>query len=184
MNSILFALWFFLPAGIANASPIIASKLPLLRKWTTPLDAGKHYRGKRVFGANKTWRGLLVGAAIAMVVVYAQQLMWQNGSVNMLNDNSMEYLTYSPILLGFLFGFGALAGDAIESFFKRQHGVDAGKSWFPFDQTDYIIGGCVAVALVARLTIIEYGLILVVWFGAHLFFSYVGYLLKLKSAPI
>lgn len=184
MDSILFALWFFLPAGIANAAPVFTSRIPLVSRWKTPLDFGVHYRGKRLFGPNKSWRGLVSGIVVASIVVYIQQLLWQNGSVTFLQNNSMVYMDYSPLLLGFLFGFGALFGDAIESFFKRQHGVEAGKSWFPFDQTDYIIGGCLAVAVVTRLTAVEYILILVIWFGAHLFFSYLGYLLKLKTAPI
>lgn len=184
MDSIIFALWFFLPAGGANMAPIIAAHLPYLSKLNAPLDAGKKYRGKPVFGKNKTWRGLLSGIIAATVIVYLQQLIWQSGSAGFLGDASTEYLDYSPLLLGLLFGAGALLGDAIESFFKRQRNVPAGSSWFPFDQIDYIIGGCLAVAVVARLGPLEYMLILVLWFVLHLLFSYIGYLLKLKAQPI
>lgn len=184
MNTILFALWFFLPAGVANASPIIASRLPLLSNWKTPLDFGKTYRGKRIFGANKTWRGLLVGIGVASIVVFVQQLLWQGGKVEVLDGTTMSYLTYSPLLLGFLFGLGALGGDAVESFFKRQRGIDSGRAWFPFDQTDYIIGACIMTAFVAVLSVNEYLAIFAIWFGAHLLFSYIGYILKLKSQPI
>lgn len=184
MNNILFALWFFLPAGIANAAPVFASKLPLLRRWETPIDGGLHLRGKRVFGSHKTWRGLVAGIVMAIIIVYIQQLLWQHDMVPFLNNSPMDYIVYSPVLLGFLFGFGALAGDFIESFAKRQVGIASGRSWFPFDQTDYIIGGCVAIAAVAQLSLIQYILILFVWFGMHLLFSYLGYLLKLKPQPI
>lgn len=183
MNSILFVLWFFLPAGIANAAPVIANKVPLLRRWKTPLDFGKQYKGIRVFGTNKTWRGLVCGIGIASIIVYIQQLLWQHNDWPFLAAHA-DYLAYSPLLLGFLFGFGALGGDAVESFFKRQHNVPAGKSWFPFDQTDYIIGGCLMTAFVVQLSLSEYTLIFIMWFGMHLLFSYIGYLLKLKSAPI
>ncbi len=184
MNSILFALWFFIPAGVANMAPIIAAHLPYLSKFNAPLDYGMKYRGKPIFGKNKTWRGLVSGIVAASLVVYIQQLIWQTGDIHFLTSDSMNYIYYSPLLLGALFGAGALLGDATESFFKRQRGTLPGKSWFPFDQIDYIIGGCLALAFVARLSILEYLLILWIWFVMHLFFSYLGYLLKLKSQPI
>jgi CDP-2,3-bis-(O-geranylgeranyl)-sn-glycerol synthase len=90
----------------------------------------------------------------------------------------------SPLLLGFLFGLGALAGDAIESFFKRQANVPAGAAWFPFDQIDYIAGGCLAAALAVHLRLHEYATVLAVWFLMHLLFSYIGYLLHLKARPV
>ena len=39
MYTILFALWFFLPAGLANSSPVFANKIP-------KKDWGKNLRGK------------------------------------------------------------------------------------------------------------------------------------------
>jgi CDP-2,3-bis-(O-geranylgeranyl)-sn-glycerol synthase len=184
MDSILFALWFFLPAGGANMAPIIAAHLPYISKLNAPLDRGKSFRGKPIFGKNKTWRGLMSGIIAATIIVYLQQLILQVNNVDLFKDSSIYYLTYSPLLLGFLFGLGALLGDAVESFFKRQRNVPAGNSWFPFDQIDYIIGGCLAVAVLARLEPYEYLLVLFVWFIMHLFFSYIGYILKLKPKPI
>jgi CDP-2,3-bis-(O-geranylgeranyl)-sn-glycerol synthase len=184
MNSILFALWFFLPAGAANVAPIIAARLPYLSKLSAPLDHGLKYKGRPILGKNKTWRGLISGIVTASTVVYIQQLMWQTGDIKFLSSASMDYISYSPFLLGTLFGAGALLGDASKSFFKRQRNTPPGSSWFPFDQIDYVVGGCLALAFVARLSALEYLLILWIWFGMHLFFSYLGYLLKLKSQPI
>lgn len=184
MITLLFVLWFFLPAGIANASPVIAAKLPILKRFDQPIDFGFKFRSKRIFGAHKTWRGLISGILMAVLIVFLQQKLWANGYVDLLDGEPMGYLGHSAWLLGFLFGFGALAGDFIESFAKRQIGIESGKSWFPFDQTDYIIGGCLAVALLIQLSAIYYLLVLVVWFGMHLLFSYIGYTLKLKNQPI
>lgn len=184
MNTILFAIWFFLPAGAANAAPIIATKLPYLNKLSLPLDFGKEFNGIRVLGPNKTWRGLVTGIFAAACVVYAQQVITQNNSLDFIPENGQDYLFLSPFLLGFLFGFGALAGDSVESFFKRQKRIAAGKAWFPFDQIDYIIGGCLASALVVRLGAVDYAAIFAFWFLMHLLFSYVGYHLNLKKSPI
>lgn len=183
METILFALWFFLPAGVANAVPIVAVKIPYLSTWNTPMDFGKKYRGHRLFGSHKTWRGMAAGVLAAIVTVWLQQQIASGHNLGFLNENS-EYLSSPAILLGFLFGFGALMGDALKSFAKRQLNIAPGRAWFPFDQIDYIIGGCLAVSVVVRLQPIDYLAILLVWFLMHLVFGYVGYLLKLKTAPV
>jgi CDP-2,3-bis-(O-geranylgeranyl)-sn-glycerol synthase len=188
METILFALWFFLPAGFANASPVIAKYLPYLSKVATPLDFHARYRGKRVFGPHKTWRGLVVGICTATLVVFIQQLIFQRYEGALLDIGAAtevyNYLNYPALLSGFLFGFGALAGDAVESFIKRQRNIDSGGVWFPYDQIDYIIGGCLAISLLVRLEPAQYAAIFTVWFLLHLLFSYIGYLLRLKSQPI
>jgi len=188
MDTILFALWFFLPAGVANASPVIAKRLPYLSKLDAPLDFCAVYRGHRVFGPHKTWRGLIAGICAASLVVYGQQLIFQHHEVGLLALGAAwqgtDYLRHPAILTGFLFGFGALMGDAIESFIKRQRGIGAGEVWFPYDQLDYIIGGCLAISLLARLEPAQYAAIFSVWFLLHLLFSYIGYRLRLKSKPI
>ena len=62
------AFWFFLPAGIANMSPVLASRISWLKSWDTPLDFGKSFRGKPIFGKNKTWRGIVFGTLSAIIV--------------------------------------------------------------------------------------------------------------------
>lgn len=172
MNELIWAIWLFLPAGIANAAPVFASRLPLLKHWKAPLDAGKSYRGIRMLGNNKTWRGLIFGVIVA-------------GLVALLQSAAYEASYPSPIFIfGILLGFGALAGDAVESFFKRQKGVLAGESWFPFDQTDYIIGGLLLSWPLADYSISQAVTIFIVYFGLHLIVSYLGYLTGLKNKPI
>ena len=69
MKEILFALWFFLPAGIANMSPILVANLPGLKRLKAPMDFGLTFRGQRVFGTHKTWRGFVVGIIAATLVL-------------------------------------------------------------------------------------------------------------------
>lgn len=184
MLDVLWSLWFFLPAGLANVAPIIASKLPGLSKYDTPMDFGRSYRGKRVLGDHKTWRGILSGIAIGGLVGYIQYLIANNYSVNFLDESPFNYASSQAVLLGVLLGLGALLGDALKSFFKRQIGVKSGYSWFPFDQLDYIVGGCLFAATIVVLDISQYSLIFVIWFSLHLISSYCGYLMKLKDKPI
>lgn len=184
MELILFALWFFLPAGIANAAPVFANKIPGLRNWNTPLDFGLKFRGKRLFGDNKRWRGLIVGIVLATATLGLQ--VWAFNNFGWAEDIAINinYFVLPVHILGPLFAIGALGGDALESFFKRQRGIKPGKSWFPFDQLDYIIGGLVASFLVIQLTLEEYLAVIVVWFCLHIIATYIGYVIGLRDAKI
>lgn len=184
LRDIGFAIWFFLPAGVANMVPIFAARIPWLRHFDAPMDGGYSYRGRRVFGEHKTWRGLLVGIIMATLVLWLQQLLV--GQVAWL-ANLTAHVNYAELIVwvvGPLFGLGALGGDAIESFFKRQRNVPPGHGWFPFDQTDYIIGGALATAPFIRLELVQYVMLVILWLAVHVVASYIGYLLKLKDRPI
>lgn len=184
LKEIVFALWFFLPAGFANATPIFVAKLPGLRSWNAPMDGGREFRGKRVLGAHKTWRGLVTGIIIATVTLWVQQVLVAHFGWARTLTSKVDYVTLPTLLVGPLFAVGALGGDAIESFFKRQRGVAPGHGWFPFDQTDYIIGGALTTAPFVHLTFLDYLWLLLIWLGMHLISSYLGYLVGLKERPI
>lgn len=173
MNHFIEALWLFLPAGLANMAPVIGNKIPVWNRWQTALDFGRSYKGQRIFGANKTWRGVVFATLIAGLAGLLQAQFANH-----------PFEGISAFLVAALLGFGAIYGDAVESFFKRQYGVPSGQSWFPFDQTDYIIGGLLAVAPLAVFAWSEMALIGVMYFGLHLVVAYIGYLLKLKDRPI
>ncbi len=183
-HDILFALWFFLPAGLANVTPILAAHLPGLRNLNAPLDNNWHLRKKRLFGGHKTWRGVICGVLVGILVVWLQTVCFHNNAWARNISRPVNYDHISVILLGLLLSLGALLGDALKSSFKRQLGIVDGQHWFPFDQLDYIFGGLIAVSFYIRLSFIDYLLIIVLWFCMHLLFSYVGYLLKFKSQPI
>ncbi len=184
IQEIFFALWFFLPAGIANMMPIFSARWPYFRDMEWPMDFGLSFRGKRIFGSHKTWRGLITGIVFATFVLWLQQLAVQHSSGLASWTSDVDYATLPVLIVGPLFGFGALMGDAIESFFKRQIGIPPGESWFPFDQTDYIIGGALATMAFVTLSFWQYVLLIVIWFGLHIISTFIGYLLGLKDKPI
>lgn len=184
MNDILFALWFFLPAGLANAAPVFASRIPLVQHLDIPLDAHKYFRGKRIFGSHKTLRGLLAGVLVGVVACTAQCFAYQH--ISWLR--SMSFISYDNyatcFALGLALGFGALAGDAIKSFFKRQFAVPSGKPWFPFDQIDYIIGGLVLSSIVVDLPHSTYWWVGLTWFLIHPIANVIGWVVGLRENPI
>lgn len=140
--------------------------------------------GQRLFGAHKTWRGFVVGIIAATVALWIQQLLI--GALPWLAQltTQINYAHLPTLILGALFAIGALAGDAIESFFKRRRGIPPGHSWFPFDQIDYIVGGAIATLPFVMLSIWQYVWLVVLWLGVHLLSTYVGWKLGLKDKPI
>lgn len=183
MNEIVEALWFFLPAGFGNVTPIFASRTPVIKNWKTPMDFGKSLKGERLFGDNKTWRGLFSGAIVALLVIAVQKYLYSNTAW----APDISWFDYSPgiiWLLGPLMGVGALLGDAVKSHFKRRKGIKPGDSWIPFDQTDYIIGGTLFALPIASITLAQFLWVLGVWLGMHLLSVYVGFQLGIRDKPI
>ena len=128
-------LYFFVPAYLANMSPV------LVQKWFTslavPMDGGRTFRGRRILGDHKTWRGLLAGVAVGSVVLALQILAHEAGFMR-----GVALLDYAQcsLWLGVLMGLGTGIGDAVKSFFKRQIGIAPGASWIGFDQLDFFVG--------------------------------------------
>lgn len=183
LEAILIAWWFFLPAGLANAIPVLAAKLPGLKSWDYPIDGFSHFRGHRVLGDHKTVRGLLSGIVVAILALFLQA--WAVGQSEFLGDISViDYENTNLWLLGLAFAVGALGGDALKSFFKRQFNIKPGKGWFPFDQLDYIIGGIALSLLVVQVEFGIYAWVLLVWFIIHPLATWLAYLAGLKKSPI
>jgi CDP-2,3-bis-(O-geranylgeranyl)-sn-glycerol synthase len=184
LEDIFFALWFFLPAGIANVMPIFAANVPIISRWNAPIDGGATFRGKRVFGAHKTWRGLISGIIAGTLTLALQQYLV--GEFSWLHDLTfqVDYQHLPTLIMGPLFAIGALGGDAIESFLKRQRGIEPGKGWFPFDQTDYIIGGALATMPFVSLSLWQYAWLLGLWLVVHVVSTVAGYFLGLKEHPL
>ena len=184
LQDILFAIWFLLPAAAANAAPVFAAAIPLVKKIDTPIDAGKIFRGYRLLGPHKTWRGIIAGIVIATIVLWLQRLFTEYLIWDQVAADNINYSDLPVFLLGPLFAIGALGGDAIESFFKRQRNIKSGTAWVPFDQLDYVIGSVAVSLLFVILSPLQYMWIFIVWFLMHLSASYIGYRLGLKRDPI
>ncbi len=183
-KDILFALWFFLPAAFANGIPVLVAKIPWLQKFEAPMDFGLSYHGKRIFGAHKTWRGFIAGVLTATLTLWLQQeAVIYFGWAQWLTTQ-VDYVSLPTLIMGPVFGAAALAGDAIESFFKRQRGTAPGHGWFPWDQLDYILAASLATSLFVSLTLWQYISLIAFWFVIHIVSTYLGYLGGLRDRPI
>jgi len=165
---IIASIYFFLPAYFANMAPEIFKKIPFLGRPLWEKRLGKH----------KTWRGLILGTLTGILIFTLQKYLFQFKFFQQIS--LINYSDFS-LILGFLLGFGALFGDAFESFFKRRNNLKPGEAWIPWDQLDFFIGAIVLswfvyvppIEVVVTLTIFSFLL--------HIIISRLGYWLGIKK---
>ncbi|MBW3582500.1 MAG: CDP-2,3-bis-(O-geranylgeranyl)-sn-glycerol synthase [Euryarchaeota archaeon] len=142
------ALWLFLPAYVANMAPVFLAKI--FPKWDAPIDGGRaRGDGTRLLGDGKTWRGLIGGAVVAALVALLQSFRpW-----DLVTDfgRASWGSILAPLAIGFMFGLGALVGDAVKSYFKRKSGRPRGAPWIGPDQLDFVVGGLLFAFLTGLL---------------------------------
>ena len=183
MNDILTILWIFLPVGVANTGPVTASRLPFLKKYNQPLDFGKTFMDKRIFGDHKTIRGIIAGGIVGLFTAGLQMLLSDGFSWPENYSMGLDYSSSMILVMGLFMGFGALLGDAIKSFFKRQIGIAPGRPWVPFDQLDFVIGGAVSSLPFIVLPLNMYVLGLLIALVLHPTFNVLAWILRLQDKP-
>jgi len=162
------AFYFMLPAYFANMAPVIVKKIGLFK---FPIDFGKKLNNKSIFGKNKTFRGLIFGVLFAVIISFIQYFLYLN---NIFND--LSYVDYSSWLqFGLLMGFGAILGDLAESFVKRRINYEPGKSFFPFDQIDFVIGALLLSSFIVDLSLIVIMVIIVLSLILDIIVNHIAY---------
>jgi len=132
----------FLPAfgaWLAHA-PVLSFKL--FEGLAAPLDGGLTFRGARVFGDNKTWRGALTMFAGTLV---STLLLWRLAWYKELLPS--ELLVRGAWAHGSLLGLAVVVGELPNSFIKRQLGISPGGHQDSrlgtllsiFDQADFVL---------------------------------------------
>ena len=165
--NILASLYFFLPAYIANMSPVLFRKLPFLGK---PIN-------KTLFGAHKTWRGLFVAVVAGTLVFYLQKTAYLSGFTSLA---LIDYSDFS-LTLGFLLGLGAILGDLVKSYYKRKMGIEPGKPWPFWDQEDFVFGGLL-LGFFVYVPSAETALVIFLASPIlHVLVNYIGYLLGIRK---
>jgi CDP-2,3-bis-(O-geranylgeranyl)-sn-glycerol synthase len=163
LEEVATALWFILPAYFASISPVwfkLRGKMPL--------DFGRMFRNKPILGPTKTFKGFIGGALCGTLLGGIQQFLFAKPD---------------GLLLGTLLGFGAMTGDIVKSFFKRQRGIPSGKPWFPFDQLDFVFGALAFAALVEVPTLVGLASILLLTPPLHLLSNIADHRAGLKEVP-
>lgn len=150
---IIKALFFFLPAYLANAAPVLLAKLNVFRELAVPVDLGKKIGKNFIFGDTKTYRGIVGGIAAGVFTALAQYLIFsylpQSHYLYLFNYGFID-----SILLGTLMGLGEGLGDLIKSFIKRRIGFKSSSACFPLDQMSFL--GALFLSFLIYLPPFEY----------------------------
>lgn len=119
MNLLETILFIILPVLLAGVTFIFILKLKILDFISFPLDLGLHFRGKRIFGRNKTLRGPLVMSFFTTIYGWI---------VNYLFNNPLNFDVRKIITIFFLIGLSYSLGELPNSFIKRQLDIPPGKT--------------------------------------------------------
>ena len=157
------AIWFILPAYVANATPVVFGG-------GKTIDGGRKFTdGRPIFGAGKTWRGLIAGVAAGSAIGLIQGLIVAE---------PLSHLT-----LGFSLALGALLGDLFGSFIKRRLDLPRGGAAPGLDQLDFVVVALLLASPIHLPSLGEIAAIIAVTPALHLAMNFVGYKLGLKSRP-
>ena len=178
----------FIIAGFtcAGGAHVLWLRSSLARRLALPIDLGLTVRGHRLFGDNKTWRGLLV-----IIPATAASFFLLSQSLGGFGPSSLGLWPLSPAAYAGLGGWAALGfmiGELPNSFAKRQQGVPPGgaargRMRLPFmlaDRLDSVLGMLIVITLVVPVPVGTWALILIVGPMIHLGFSATLYLVGVK----
>jgi CDP-2,3-bis-(O-geranylgeranyl)-sn-glycerol synthase len=157
---IIYPLVYILPAYAANGAPVIFGG-------GRPLDLGKRFGKKRIFGNSKSIRGAIAGLIAGIMVGIAESQVF-------------PYLLYISIALA----LGAIFGDLLGSFIKRQAGMKPGTTVPFLDQYGFFVFALLFALPFGNLPTLYGFLFLLLLTGPlHLIANICANKLKLKKVP-
>jgi len=187
MTTVLQLLWLALPiiaAGLVHLAVMKLDLLPALRR--LPIDGGLVFRGQRLFGDNKTWRGAVVTIATTTIAAWGlaqlSDCCWPLPTL-------VPFAEEQPLLWGLLLGIGYIGGELPNSFAKRRFGIApgaaghgvAGRVFWVVDQLDSLAGMLLAVAPVWTPSPGLLALIVAIMLVAHPVSAWIMVLFGLKD---
>ncbi len=124
----LSVLYLFLPTFAANATPVVVSAIPWIKRHNYPVLP-------KFLGHHKTAWGFASGMIAGILTGVLQWSLRDIVTLTTLQDDLML-----SILVSILLSAGALIGDAVESAVKRGVGMPSGAHLPFWDNVDYMLG--------------------------------------------
>jgi hypothetical protein len=172
--------WLFLPVLGAPAlhGPVLRFDwLPGLKR---PIDGGLTWRGWRLLGDNKTWRGALVmttGPVLATAGLHRFQWYRRRLPVDA-----------NPWALGALLGLATVAGELPNSFLKRRldiaPGAQRNAALTIFDQADFVLTAALLLRPVHRMSARETAEVFAIVAAVHVPINIIGHVLGVRSSAL
>lgn len=152
-----------------------------------PIDGGARWRGRPLFGANKTWRGpvtvALGAAAFLALQAHVLHRLEALAAIELFDPSRVPAL-----LLGAAAGAAAELAELPNSFVKRRLGVAPGATangvlaalFYLWDQLDLLLGYWLVLSRVVEPTLLRVGTTVAVVLALHPLTTLAGYRLGLR----
>jgi CDP-archaeol synthase len=179
--------YLFFPLLVGLALHGFCIKYDALAFLCRPIDRGRKFRGKRIFGDNKTYRGVVV-VSLGTVIGFCLQSVLLHRIASVRSVELFDYALFKSVALGGAVGVAAMLSELPNSFIKRRFEIAPGraaKGWkgvvfYVYDQIDFLLGSWLVLAIVVPVTawrvLFSAGLLLV----AHQLMSSAGYALGMR----
>lgn len=187
-DPILCSAFVFLAFVMAGIAQTLWLKSELSRPFGIALDGGRTFRGRRLLGDNKTWRGFVVMVpAVSLSFILTRFILASFGGVS---HGPWSLSVGAYLMLGAWTGFAFMLAELPNSFIKRQWDIAPGDAathplarpvCFTLDQVDSIIGGLIALSLFVPVPMMSWFYILVIGAVVHWVFNCVLMLIGLKT---
>jgi CDP-archaeol synthase len=154
-----------------------------------PVDGGRAFRGKPLFGPNKTVRGILC-VGVGTSFVFGLQTSWLHRVPSFRSFELFDYSQVNGWLLGFALGTAAMLSELPNSYVKRRLNITAGGSargaalplFYLFDQLDLLLGVWIMLAFVSAVTLERIGWSVVIVFVAHQLVTLIGHAAGVRTS--
>lgn len=182
------ALYLFAPLLVSAALSGLVLRFEWLRILRRPIDHGVTFRGRRLFGDSKTWRGVVVAVVGSIGTVAMQQSLRAYVSAAL---QVLDYGRLDPVWFGCAMGAGAMIGELPNSFVKRQLRIPPGgttRGWravvfYVWDQFDLLTGAWPLLLCWLRPSILLVTMSFVVALAVHPLVALVGYAIGARRSP-
>lgn len=137
LTIVLQSLLFTVPMCITGFAHALIIKRNLFAAIAKPIDRGKTFNGKPIFGPNKTWR------AIVFFTIFNGLLMgvmgWMIVSNSQSNFTFVDFTQINAVMLGAFIGLLDRLAELPNSFMKRQLSIKSGSSGGRFAFVQYCV---------------------------------------------
>ena len=187
MREFLAVIYLFSPLLIGLALHGFCIKFNSLAFLCLPIDRGRKFRGKRIFGDNKTYRGVVV-VGLGTAIGFGLQSLFLRQIASIRSVELFNYSFFKAVALGLAVGVAAMLSELPNSFIKRQFEIAPGtaaRGWkalifYVYDQIDFLLGAWLVLAVVVPVTVGRVLLSAVLLLVAHQIMSSVGYALGMR----
>ena len=181
---------------LAGVSNMIFCKHPVFEHLNQPMDGGRRWKKdqKRLFGANKTWKGFI--GMIAFGTLF--QILWGflSKAIPVLADYNYIYQYQTNTLalnaaVGFSLGFAYVLFELPNSFIKRRLNILPGKQannslrwlFIIIDQIDSLIGCTLLLAVIIPMTLGRFIAFILLGGLSHIAINKILYKFNLRKNP-